>query len=151
MRFWDSSAVIPLLLDQGLSTLSRAWLRDDPSVAAWWGTPVECVSAIARLRRAGLLSMGDEVAAQRVLDRLQQAWVEITPADGVRRQAARLLRVHPLRAADALQLAAALVWASGEPHGLAVATADRRLADAARLEGFTLLTPWEPGSVPSEA
>ena len=40
---------------------------------------------------------------------------EVLPAEAVREQAARLLRLHPLRAADALQLAAALVWADSPP------------------------------------
>jgi hypothetical protein len=50
--------------------------------------------------------------------------------------AIRLLRVHALRAADALQLAAALVWADGVPSGSVLHTHDRRLATAAEREGF---------------
>ena len=46
---------------------------------------------------------------------------------------------HPLRTADALQLGAALVAADGDPQSLELVTLDRRLADAARREGFPVL------------
>jgi predicted nucleic acid-binding protein len=46
--------------------------------------------------------------------------------------------VHPLSAADALQLAAALEWCEGKPQGNVFLTFDRRLREAAGLAGFTL-------------
>jgi predicted nucleic acid-binding protein len=52
----------------------------------------------------------------------------------------RLLRIHSLRAADAIQLAAALEWSGSLPDSSAtLVTLDRRLAEAADLEGFTIL------------
>jgi predicted nucleic acid-binding protein len=51
----------------------------------------------------------------------------------------RFLRVHSLRAADALQLAAAFIAAERRPPSLEVITLDERLADAARKEGFALV------------
>jgi hypothetical protein len=51
--------------------------------------------------------------------------------------------MHPLRAADALQLAAALIWVEEQPHGESFVSLDPRLRDSAAREGFTL--------VPSEA
>ena len=58
------------------------------------------------------------------------------PTDRLHALAQRMLRVHALRAADALQLAAALLASDEEPAGLEVVTLDSRLADAARREGF---------------
>lgn len=138
MRFWDTSAVVPLLLEQEATASVEALLDRDAGMAAWWGTAVECASAAARLRREERLTVGEE---ERVLDAvaaLRAAWVEVIPSEEVRERATRLLRVHSLKAADALQLAAALVWA-GTPSGAELVTLDERLALAARLEGFRVL------------
>lgn len=138
MRFWDASAIVPLLLDEPESPALRQLLRGDTGLVVWWGTPVECASAIARVARDGTLTGPDETAALDLLRTLERSWHEILPATPVRQTAQRLLRVHPLRAADALQLAAALAWAAGDPQGLGLVTRDDRLADAARREGFEL-------------
>lgn len=139
MRFWDSSAIIPLCLSQPASPAAQALLREDPAMVAWWGSPVECWSAFARLSREGALDETAVKAATERLDTLRQAWVEVLPTEHVRTHAARLLRTHPLRAADALQLAAALLWAGTPPQGASLITFDRRLAQAARSEGFQVL------------
>ena len=135
MRFWDSSAVVPLILDQPLSTRARTLLRDDPAMAVWWGTPVECASAVARLRRDGLLDTEAEAGVLRLLEQLRLSWHEVLPGDRLRAQALRVLRIHPLSAGDALQLAAALEWA-GAPAAGGLVTFDERLAAAAEREGF---------------
>ena len=135
MRFWDASALIPLCVEQPASGLVRPLLTVDHGMVVWWGSPVECRSAFARLRREGFLSPEEEEAASALLMALQEAWIEIQPMEQVRAQAIRLLRVHPLRSADALQLAAALVWTGSPPAGELVAL-DRRLREAARLEGL---------------
>lgn len=67
MRFWDTSAVVPLLLEQEATKIVDALRSDDPEMAAWWGTPTECVSAVARLRREDRLTLSGE---ERVLDLL---------------------------------------------------------------------------------
>lgn len=135
MRFWDSSAIVPLLLRQPRTEQARRLFEEDAEPVVWWGSMVECGSAIARLHREGVLDRAHEIEARSLLDSLRQSWFEIQPADGVRDQALRLLRLHPLRAADALQLAAALEWA-GSPREAAFITFDERLRDAAQREGF---------------
>lgn len=136
MRFWDASAVVPLCVDQPSSRAVRRLLDEDPDMSVWWGTLVECWSALSRRRREGLLQIVDEDRAHAVLAQLQRTWIEIAPSEEVRVQAARLLRLHPLRALDALQLSAALVWAGSPPSGEIIAF-DQRLREAARLEGLT--------------
>jgi predicted nucleic acid-binding protein len=138
MRFWDASAVVPLLLDQPLSRRARQLLDEDPEVVLWWGTPVECASACARLRREGVLAEGEEAEVSHRLERLRLGWYEMVPGDRIRAQALRVLRLHPLRAADALQLAAALEW-SGSPAEGTMVTFDERLATAAAREGFAVV------------
>jgi hypothetical protein len=70
---------------------------------------------------------------------LSAAWQEIVPADAIRTGAQRLLRVHPQRAADALQLAAAIAASEGDPETLAFVCLDDRLAETAAREGFSLV------------
>ena len=101
MRFWDTSALVPLLLEQPTTAESGAILSEDPEIAAWWGTAVECVSAVARLRREDRLTLDDEERALELLETLRQSWLEILPSEEVRAQAVRLLRVHGLKASDA--------------------------------------------------
>jgi predicted nucleic acid-binding protein len=137
MRFWDSSAILPLCLTQPRSAEVREALRSDPELVVWWATRVECASAIARLERDGTLSARDVRQARTTLAAVAGAWYEVQPTDRVRQQAERLLRLHPLRAADALQLAAALEWA-GLPVGTPFITFDQRLGEAAEREGFAL-------------
>ncbi len=135
MKYWDSSAIVPLLVHEDGTDAAIARLREDPQLAVWWGTPVECASAIARLERDG--AAADRVAqAFARLDDLAQAWVEVEPHDDVRAVARRLLRMHPLRAADALQLAAAYVVSEQRPGTLEILTLDDRVRLAALKEGF---------------
>jgi predicted nucleic acid-binding protein len=84
------------------------------------------------------MNAADTRAAEARLRQLERLWVEVEPTQTVRRQAERLVRLHPLRAADALQLAAALVACHHEPGTLPFLTADERLAEAAQREGFLL-------------
>ncbi len=139
MRYWDSSALVVLLVRQNASLRLEALLQDDPELLTWWGTSVECWSAIMRLVREGTLDPQGLRAVQDRLTELRQSWDEVLPGEACRRAAERLLRVHPLRAADALQLAAALTAADHEPERLSFVCLDLRLAAAARLEGFTVL------------
>ena len=106
MRFWDASAIVALCVEEDRTKSMDELLRQDQEIAVWWATPVECASALARRRREGRLSPAAEHAAHEVLDTLSAAWYEVQAGFLVRSHALRLLRVHPLRAADALQLAA---------------------------------------------
>lgn len=139
MRFWDSSAVVPLLVDEPATDAVRAVLEEDPTMLVWWATELECVSAIARLERQGDLASDATVVALQRLEALAGGWHEVQPVESVRRAARRALRVHSLRTADALQLAAATVGSEGQPASLDVVSFDDRLSDAARREGFAVL------------
>lgn len=141
MRFWDSSALVPLLVGEATSAAVTNELERDPEPVVWWAAGVECVSALARLERDGALSAAEMVEAMMRLSALEGTWREVQPIERVRRVAARLLRVHPLRAADALQLAAAFVAAEEQPASLCVVTLDDRLARAAEREGFVVIEP----------
>ena len=138
MRFWDASAIVPLLMTEPTTRTVQALAAKDPAMLVWWATEVECASAVARLAREDAL---DESAVAHAFDRLKHlanGWHEVDPSDSVREAAVRFLRVHPLRAADALQLAAAFIAAERRPSSLDIVTLDGRLAAAARKEGFGL-------------
>jgi predicted nucleic acid-binding protein len=113
----------------------------DPEQIAWWATGIECVSALARAEREGRLAPAAMADAVGRLEALERAWAEIQPASQLRELAIRLLRVHALPAADALQLAAALVAAEGRPGSLTVVSLGERLALAAEREGLRVVQP----------
>jgi len=130
---------VPLLVEQAPTTRLQSLAAADPSLIVWCGTAVECASALARLEREGAL---DALAARDAFGRLAQwtaSWQEVESGDLVRETAIRLLRVHTLRAADSLQLAAAFVAAEGRPATLELVTLDDRLALAAQREGFIVI------------
>lgn len=139
MLFWDSSAIVPLLLDQTDPGPVRGALRDDPDMVVWWGTPVEVLSALARVERSREIPPADADAARRALDDLAGRWNEILPSEEVRERAGLGLLRHPLRAGDAFQLGAALTWVRGRPRGHRFVSLDERLVEAARREGFQVL------------
>jgi uncharacterized protein len=140
VKFWDSSAVVPLLVDEETTDAMQAIAVEDPAMLVWWATEVECASAIARLERDEDLDSDGTAAALARLDALAEGWNEVLPGDNARRTARRLLRVHRLRAADAQQLAAAVIAAEGQPRSLAIVTLDERVFEAARREGFSVRT-----------
>lgn len=136
MKFWESSAIVPLLVEEEATVPLRDLYMSEPGTIAWWGTPVECASAVSRVEREGLLSPHEATEALARLDALARNWHRIAPTDAVLETARRLLRVHPLRAADSLQLAAAVLASEGRPLTLEFVCLDGRLATAAEREGF---------------
>ncbi len=139
MRFWDSSALVALFIGNPQRERMRFYYEQDPMIAIWWATPIEITSALTRQEREGFLTSPDTDAAIQRLQEVSPSWQELQPTAGLRGTASRLLRVHPLRAADALQLAAALAAAKGDPSSLDVVCLDHRLSEAARREGFRVL------------
>lgn len=136
MKYWDSSAIVPLCVEEAATARMLGLYRADPMVVTWWGSEIECASALARLEREGAMTAEGVSAAMSRLKQLSIAWHEVQPSPSIRDTSIRLLRVHPLRAADALQLSAAVIAADAAPATLEVVTLDERLASAARREGF---------------
>ena len=116
MKFWDASALVPLLVLETSTRLVQALARRDPDMLVWWGSEVECASALARLERASALDLKAAASAFNRLRQLAEGWHEIEPSEIIRESAVRFLRVHSLRAGDALQLAAAFIAAERRPY-----------------------------------
>jgi hypothetical protein len=139
VNFWDTSAIVPLLVREADTDVRESQLKQVLEIITWWGTRVECVSALCRREREGVLSSEAIQAAMVRLNELNLQWLIVSPSQVILSRAERLLKVHPLRAADAMQLAAALLAVREEPEDSTFYTADDRLAQAAQKEGFIVL------------
>ncbi len=137
--FWDTSAIVPSFLRESASEQMEKLLGGDRQVAIWWATPLECQSAIHRRHRRAPLPDTALQEAFRRLKILAETAETVSPTDDVLRKAGRLLARHLLRAADALQLSAALVWYEEQQAGQPFVCLDHRLREAAGREGFELL------------
>ena len=139
MKFWDSSAVVAMIVEEARSADVQDALNGDGDMVVWWGTLVECHAAIRRREREGAATLEMSRSYVEGFSLLSEKWVEVAPSEHLRLRAQRLLAQHPLRAADALQLAAALDWADEEPFGKGFVCLDDRLRESARREGFNVL------------
>lgn len=139
MRFWDASALVPTFLEEVATREVRSWQAADPRITIWMMTRVEVLSSIARRKRERPELSAVWNRAVRNVHEASSTWIQISDAVAARSQAERIILDHPLRAADALQLGAAIVAADGDPSSLELVTLDRRLAEAARREGFPIL------------
>jgi uncharacterized protein len=138
IAFWDSSALIPLCVQERTSNKVKALAREFAPVV-WWATTVEIDSAIARLHRSGELDDTARQAAVGRLSVLSSGWREILPSDKLRAQAGVLLDTYSLRAADSLQLAAAMIWCQQRPALRRFVASDVRLCEAAAQAGFAII------------
>jgi len=136
MKFWDSSAILPLIIKEDSSAKILNLLSSDQEMIVWWGTYLECISGLARKEREGILSISDFGIAKKRLKTLASQWNEIQPIDPIKEVAERLLRNHDLRAADSLQLASALIFCQHKPDNLIFVSLDLKLSLAANKEGF---------------
>jgi hypothetical protein len=137
LAFWDSSALVPLCIQQAQTERATA-LFANYGVAVWWSTPVEIISGLTRLVRMGEAGHDEFLVGKQLAQIIATTWIPVQPSLKIAAQASSLLELHPLRAADALQLAAALEWCEGKPKGKVFLSFDQRLREAAGLAGFTL-------------
>ena len=139
MKFWDSSAIVPLICREKASASMHRLYALDMDLLVWGFTRTEVLSALCKHAKDGSLSRKGLAEAKVKLVRLQADWTEIVDYEGVRERAERLLGIHVLSAADALQLAAALVSVEEKTRGFSFVTLDERLAEAASKEGFSVI------------
>lgn len=138
MAFWDTSAIVPLCCSQPATARGRRLVRELRRMVVWWGTPVEARSAFARLAREGDLTPVQRATAIKLLGQLRGSWDEILASERARSLAEALPDEQGVRAPDALQLAAALVWCRERPRRRSFVCFDERLAKAASAVGFTV-------------
>ena len=139
MRYWDASAIVPLVVAEPDSELVRIWLSEDDRIATWAWTRTEIIAAIERRTREGTLSRQQRREVIERFDAFARSWDEVTDVLAVRARATALLARHSLRAADAGQLGAALLIQEQLAGALTFVCLDRRLSSAAELESLRVL------------
>lgn len=140
MRYWDASALVPLVVAEEASARALGWIEEDPLVVTWIWTRVELTGAVERRARHGEISVGERRTLLDRVDNLASRWDEVVDVVAVRVRALTLLARHDLRAADAAQLGAAMLAAEDDPSGLVFVCLDERLAAAADREGLRVLS-----------
>lgn len=139
MRYWDASALVPLFVDEPESDRVREWILEDDGVVTWVWTRAEIVSALERRSREVTLSRSERREVFDFFRALAAGWDEVTDVLAVRSRAELLLARHPLRAADAGQLGAALLVQNQFGGALPFVCLDERLSAAAELEGLRVI------------
>jgi predicted nucleic acid-binding protein len=138
MKFWDASAVVPLIVQEEETEYCIKQFSVDEDVMVWTLSKIEVFSALCRrFRDSSLTEEAFEFAKGRMNDFFDMVF-EIVSISKVKERALSLLQVHPLKAADALQLASVLVATEEDPSRLPIICFDERLGQAARREGFTV-------------
>jgi len=140
MRYWDASALVPLVIAEPQSERVRGWLEEDSSIVTWGWTRVELVGAVERRYRQGSLTRLQRRACLEQFASLAVRWDEVTDLHSVRSRAIPLLARHSIRAADAAQLGAALLVSEDDPSSLRFMCLDERLAEAADREGLVVVS-----------
>lgn len=143
MRYWDSSALVPLIVSEDRSAEAGVWLSEDSDIVTWVWSAVEIAGAIERRARDGSIEWAARRSALARLEAASRRWDEVVDPSAVRARALPLLSRHPLRAADAAQLGAALLVAESGAKGLTFVSLDTRLTMAAEREGLSALP--QPG------
>ena len=141
MRYWDASALVPLIVSEATSETVRSWLAEDSEIVTWVWTRVEIISAVERRTREGSITRPQRREVLQRLDALADTWDEVAEVLAVRSRAGLLLARHPIRAADAGQLGAALVVHEHLAAPLRFVCLDHRLAEAAEREGLRIVDP----------
>lgn len=136
MKYWDASAIVPLVISEPHTRLVREWAARDPNIVTWAWSRVELVSAVERRAREGALTAAQRRDALGRFSALAEAWDEVTDLLAVRSKAIPLLARHPIRAADSAHLAAALLLAESDPASLEFVCLDEHLSLAAEREGL---------------
>ncbi|MBI4212031.1 MAG: type II toxin-antitoxin system VapC family toxin [Deltaproteobacteria bacterium] len=139
MRYWDSSALVPLIVREPASLTLERLLRQNSFIVSCWMTSLECWSALVRKKRDEVLTEEKLERAKERLDGFTQAMDIVPPTQRLKQVAMRLLSVHTLRAGDAVQLASALMWCHDHPKDAEFVTLDARLRSAALAEGFRVV------------
>jgi len=141
VRFWDTSALVPIVVVEPKSPIVRRWMAEDRNVVVWTLTRAELLSALARKRRNTPAAREGLRTARRELLAVWERWAEVESVDLVRHHAERVVERYPLRAAEALQIGAALVAAGQDAASLTFVTLDASQAEAAEAEGLRVLGP----------
>jgi uncharacterized protein len=137
--FFDASAVVPLCLAQTSSPMARRHYRTFSRQVVAPTTLIEVASAVYRAVRLGLLAPTGVKRAMERLGQLDKRWTEIELTVGSRNLGVEMIAHYDLRAADAIQLASALIWCKEQPRNRPFVCFDHSLSAAASAAGFDII------------
>jgi len=138
MSFWESSALVLLCANEPRSILAGRLWKTFPAKFVWWETSIEICSALARIERENKISLQQRIKAEQRLEMLEKVWTEIQPNIRIKELAKTFPAKHGLKAADSLQLAAALLWCKELPKNKDFVSGDVKLLEVAENVGFTI-------------
>jgi predicted nucleic acid-binding protein len=124
VKFWDTSALVPLVTQEDKSSVAQDLLEADRNVAVSFITPVELTSTLWRRGRR----WHDQASFRRSLFKaaeLESNWTLVDDVEPIIKLARRLITEHVLRSGDAIQLAAALFLVDGHPEDLPFVSHDK--------------------------
>jgi predicted nucleic acid-binding protein len=137
VAFWDSSVLVPLCITELQSAQAESWFAQFKT-AIWWATPVEMIGALCRAERAGRISSAEYRQAKAKVHAIEGESQIVLPGRKLQSQAYAMLERFQLRAADSLQLAAAMAWCEESPRDNVFLSFDDRLREAAEALGFAV-------------
>ncbi|MCB1055112.1 MAG: type II toxin-antitoxin system VapC family toxin [Acidobacteria bacterium] len=142
IRFFDASALVKRYIAEEHSATVEQWFSSGTAFSSRL-SEVEIASALARRCRDGDITAKErDQILGRLYDDLERALyvVELQPA--VLQAAVVLIKRHPLRSGDAIQLASALsLRRAGAASPVEFAVFDGKLSTAAQAEGLEVLAP----------
>lgn len=134
--YFDTSALVKLcVLETGTPLAVALWEGGDTLLTSRIAD-VEVRAVLAAAERIGRIDAAPATQARERWDELWPGLAKVEPTRQVADAAGALADRRPLRAADAIHLASALLVREADPL---FAVWDRRLADAARAEGLLVL------------
>ena len=139
MKYWDASALVPLLVIEPTSAELRRLLREDGHITTWHWTRTEVVAALERRARQQEHSRTQRRQTIGEFNSFADTWDEVAEIETIRSTAHAMLARHALKAADAGQLSSALIVQAQLNEPLSFVCLDNRLSDAAALEGLQVM------------
>ena len=137
VRYYDTSALVKQYLQEAGSKLVLELLKSGEKVYTASLTYAETHAAFSRRTREGRLTRETTKRLALRFDKDWESYDIVVLSENVFRLARQMLYRHPLRSADAIHLASALLLARRSPRSSwSFVCADGRLCDAAKSEGF---------------
>ena len=137
MRYYDTSALVKQYLQEAGSNRVLELLKSGEKVYTASLTYAETHAAFSRRTREGRLARETTRRLALRFDRDWESYDIVILSENVLRLGHQMLYRHPLRSADAIHLASALLLARTSPTARwSFVCADGRLCDAAKAEGF---------------
>ncbi len=137
--YLDTSALVKLCVHETGTPLAVALWEGADALASSRIADTEVRSVVATAQRIGRIDAAPAQLALERWDKIRAGLYTVEVSAQVSERASDLVTKRPIRAADGIHLASALLL--DDVPDLLFAAWDKRLAAAARMEGLTILPP----------